>query len=300
MTAFAVYNPTANHGRTGHDWSAIAAALKTIFPGLVATPSGGRGQTARLVRDALRDGHLEIVAVGGDGTVNEAVNGFFDHGAQVSPDAVLSIVPAGAHGDIGFGLRTGVAAALRLRQARVRTVDLGYVACLTPDGGAATRFFLGSASFGLTADIARRLNRTRFLPSRALQEMLARAAWRACPVRLMADGGHDEIDGITAVGVTNGERFGGGLQAAAQADNEDGLFDIAVLAGTGRTQTKKILAQLRDRTAVEELRLLRSTRLTAAPIKETGHPVWVETDGEAVGILPASFEIVPRVLRLRS
>jgi diacylglycerol kinase family enzyme len=117
VTAFAVYNPTANHGRTGRAWPTIAAALKTVFPGLVAVPSGGRGQTARLVRDALRDGQMEIVAVGGDGTINEAVNGFFEHGAQVAPDAVLSIVPAGSHGDIGFGLQTAVAAALRLRRA---------------------------------------------------------------------------------------------------------------------------------------------------------------------------------------
>lgn len=299
MTAFAVYNPTADHGRVGRNWSALFAALKTVFPGIVATPSGGRGQTARLVRDALRDGHLEIVAVGGDGTANEAVNGFFEHGAQVSPDAVLSIVPAGAHGDIGFGLQTGVAAALRLGQARVHTVDLGHVACLTPDGGAAARFFLNAASFGLTADIARRLNRTRFLPSRPIQEMLAHSAWRACRVRLRADGGHDEIDGITAVGVTNGPRFGGGLLAAARADNADGAFDIAVLAGAGRAHTRRMLRQLRDGAPAGELRLLRSTRLTAAPIKETSRPVWVETDGEAVGILPASFEIAPRVLRLR-
>jgi diacylglycerol kinase family enzyme len=251
------------------------------------------------VRDALRDGHMEIVAVGGDGTANEAVNGFFEHGAHVSPDAVLSIVPHGALGDIGFGLETGVAAALRLARAPVRTVDLGHVACVAPDGGAAARFFLNSASFGLTADIARRLNRTRFLPSRTMQEKLARFAWRASRVRLMADGGHDEIDGITAVGVTNGARFGGGLLGAAQVDNADGLFDIAILAGAGRAQTGQMLQQLRDGVPVEGLRLSRSTRLTAAPIKETSRPVWVETDGEAVGLLPASFEIAPRALRLR-
>ncbi len=299
MSAFAVFNPAANHGRVGCDWTALFAALQTIFPGLVATPSGGRGQTARLVRDALREGHLEIVAVGGDGTVNEAVNGFFEQGAQLAPDAVLSIVPAGAQGDIGFGLQTGVAAALRLARARVHTVDLGHVSCVAPGGGAASRFFLGSASFGLTGDTARRLNRSRFLPSHAVQEMLARAAWQACRVRLMADGGFDEIDGITAVGVANGQRFGGGLLASAAADNTDGAFDIAVLAGARRARTGQVLQQLRDGGAVAQLRRLRSARLTAAPIKETSRPVWVETDGEALGLLPASFESVPRALRLR-
>ena len=299
MTAFAVFNPTANHGRVGRNWGAFFAALKTVFPDLVAVPSSGRGLTARLVRDALRDGHMQIVAVGGDGTLNEAVNGFFEHGAQVAPDAVLSIVPAGAQGDIGFGLQTGVAAALRLRQAPVRTVDLGHVTCLAPDGGAAARFFLGSASLGITGDGARRLNRSRFLPSRALQEMLARITWQACPVRLMADGGHDEIDRITAVGITNGMRFGGGLPAACEADDTDGVFDIAVLAGTQRVRIGQMLRQLRSGAAVAQVRHLRATRLTAAPVLETSSPVWVEADGEAIGVLPASFEIVPRALRLR-
>lgn len=300
MSAFAVYNPAANHGRVGREWTAIATALRAVFPDLAAMPSGGRGQTARLVRDALRDGHMEIIAVGGDGTINEAVNGFFEQGAHVAPDAVLSVVPAGRGGDIGHGLQNGLAAALRLGRARVRAVDLGHVSCLTPDGGAAARFFLGSASFGLTGDIARRLNRTRFLPSRTLQEMLARAAWRACPVRLLADDGQDEIDGITAVGVMKGGTFGGGLRAMPQIDAAEGTFDIAVLAGARRPRLGPLLQRLRAGEPVEEVRRFRSVRLTATPVMETARPVWVETDGEAIGILPASFQAVPRALRVRS
>jgi diacylglycerol kinase family enzyme len=298
VSAFVVCNPTANNGQVGREWTAIVTALKSGFPGLTAMASGGRGQTARLVRDALREGHMQIIAVGGDGTFNEAVNGFFEHGAPISPDAVLNLVPAGAGGDIGRGLQTGVAAALRLRQARVRTVDLGHVSCLTSGGGAAARFFLNAASFGLTGEIARRLNRTRLLPSRAVQEALARAAWRPCRVRLIADDGHDEIDGITAVGVLKGKSFGGGLAVAPQADAADGMFDIALLAGARRTGP--MLRRMRAGEGVEELRRLRSTRLAAAPVVETSHLVWVETDGEAVGVLPATFEIIPQLLRLRS
>lgn len=299
MKAFAVFNPAANHGRLKHEWPAIAAALKTIFPKLLAMPSGGRGQTARLVRDALRDGYMEIVAVGGDGTINEAVNGFFEMGAPVFPDAVLSVVPAGG-GDIGRGMAGGVAAALRLARAHVRPVDLGHVACLTPEGGAATRFFLGAASLGLTGDIARRLNRSRFMPVREAQHYLALAAWRACRVRLMADGGHDEIDGISAVAVMNGTFFGGGLKAASGADPADGAFDIAVLPGGPRRRIRRMFQDLRRGRAVEAVRRLRATHLTAAPTLDTSRPVWVETDGEAAGVLPASFEMAPQALRLRS
>lgn len=297
MRSVAVFNPAANHGRLKRDWPAIAAALRTTFPSLIAMPSGGRGQTARLVRDALREGHMEIVVVGGDGTINEAVNGFFEQGVPVSPDAVLSVVPAGS-GDIGRGA-AGVPAALRLARARVRAVDLGHVACLTPEGGAAARFFLGAASLGVTGDIARRLNRSRLLPLRGPQEHMALAAWQSCRVRLRTDDGHDEIDGIAAVAVMNREYFGGGLRAAPDADAADGLFDIAVLPGGTRRAIACTLRDLRTGKSIAALRRLRATHLTAAPTLETSHPVWVETDGEAAGVLPASFETVPRALRLR-
>ena len=173
MRAFIVYNPTADNGHTGRDWPALAAALNTVFPRFAGTPSAGRGQTARLVRDALREGHPEIVVVGGDGTINEAVNGFFEHGAPISPDAVLNIVPTGTRGDIAHGRPTGVAAALGLRQAHVRPRDLGHVSCLTPEGLAVTRFFLNAASFGLTGT-ARRPHPREFRPRKAETPCCAR------------------------------------------------------------------------------------------------------------------------------
>jgi diacylglycerol kinase family enzyme len=116
----------------------------------------------------------------------------------------------------------------------------------------------------------------------------------------MADGGQDEIDGITAAAVMNGAHFGGGLKAAPAADAGDGVFDIAVVAGAPGSRLRPLLKRLRDGQAVEELRVLRSSHLTATPVMETSRPVWVETDGEAIGVLPASFQIAPRVLRLRA
>jgi diacylglycerol kinase (ATP) len=300
MKAFVVHNPAAVAAR---DWPVIAAALKTVFPQFVSMASPGRGHAARLVRDALRDGHTEIVAVGGDGLFNEAVNGFFEHGVPVSPDAVLNLVPT-TRGDIGQGHETGVAAALNLAQTQARPRDLGYVSCLTPEGGAITRFFLGSASFGITGEVAWRMNRARIAAllgptfTRLYCETMALAHWRACHVRLMADHGHDEIDGIAAVGVLNNGYFGDGLGAVPGADPADGAFDIAILAGGGRGALRRTFAQLRGGSD-SGVRRWRSTRLTAAPTVETHRRVLVETDGEAVGMLPASFQVVPAAIRIR-
>ena len=300
MRAFVIYNPAAVSRR---DWPVIAAALKTVFPRFVSMASPGRGQAARLVRDALRDGHAEIVAVGGDGLFNEAVNGFFEHGAPVSPDAVLNLVPT-TGGDIGLGRVHDVTAALQLAKVDAKSFDLGHVSCLTLEGAAVTRFFLGSASFGLTADIARRINRACLAAlagvafTRMTAQAMALAQWRPCHVRLMADHGQDEIDGIVAVGPLNAASFGDGLKAMPDADPADGAFDIAVLGGGRRSDLRRRLEQLRQGDNAG-IRSLRSTRLTAAPTVETRRPVLVETDGEAIGMLPASFEIVPKAIRIR-
>ncbi len=241
--------------------------------------------------------------MGGDRLINEAVNGFFEHGAPLSPEAVLSIVPTTA-GDIGSGHASGVTAALNLARVDPRPRDLGHVSCLTLDGAAVTRFFLGAASFGITADMALRMNRARLaaLPgpcfARAWSETSTLARWRACHVRLIADHGHYEIDGIAAVGILNGASFGGGLKAAPVAHPADGQFDIAILGGGARNVIRNTMARLRSSEDAGGRRL-RSTRLTAAPTMETRRPVMVETDGEAAGMLPASFEILPNAIRIR-
>lgn len=278
MTAFVVFNPGADGGRTGRDWQAIEAALEQVFPLLSFFVTTGPAQAARVVRDALRDGHMEIVAVGGEGTINEALNGFFDHGAMVSPEAVFSFVHSGSPGPLSRrfkltpGWQVGVA---RLKKARVHKFDLGHVACLGAGGVPVTRFFLGGASIGLSASIARRMGAARiarFFGPRFAGWFHARMAlwrWHETRIRLMADG-YDEIAGIASVSIAP----------------RDGLFDMAVIDGAAKT-------------VVDESRKLRSGHVAAAPTLDTRGPVEVETDGESAGILPATFDIYPGAINLR-
>ncbi|HKQ11124.1 MAG TPA: diacylglycerol kinase family protein [Rhizomicrobium sp.] len=280
MTAFVVFNPHSWGGRTGRDRRKIEEALEKIFPLMSFFVSTAPAQAAHVVRDALRDGHLEILAVGDDGIINEALNGFFDRGAPVSPDAVFSFVHSGHESRLcrRFGIppgwRAGVA---HLAKAKVHKQDVGRVACLSRNGEPVTRFFLGESSFGLSAATARTLGRARlarlFGPGFAgrLHRLLARLRWRETRVRLMT-GSTDEIAGIASVSLNVGLPPAGGL------------FDVSVLDGTNRA---------------ENARTLRSARLTAAPTLDTKGLVDVETDGESAGVLPASFEIYPVAINLR-
>jgi diacylglycerol kinase family enzyme len=267
-----------------------------------------------MVRDALREGHLDIIAVGGDGTINEAVNGFFDRGAPVSREAVFSFVNTG--GDIarGFGIAPGtIAGVTHLHRSRIRKVDLGRVSCLSPEGAPVSRYFLGEASFGLSGAIAGSLGRGRIARllgrrfARRLHTMLQVLAWHDCRVRLMAPdthgrgGGYDEIAGIAAVVLANGRSFAGGLRVAPDASARDGLFDMTVMAGGSRRRILRALSAIGSgaHTVSPGFRMLRTARLTAAPTVDTEGPVAVETDGQKAGVLPATFEILPGAMNVR-
>lgn len=309
MTAFVVVNPSSGGGRTRSDWPKIKPQLEKLFPNMQVAQSRARGDTARLVRAALKDGHLDIIAVGGDGTINEAVNGFFENGAPVSPDAVFGFVSSGHDSDFRrtFGIKSGHEAAIaRLKQARIHRLDVGHVACLSPRGEPVGRFFVNAASFGLSGRMAARRNRapvTGLLGQRlayAVHGMLALLGWRPQRVRLITGAKHDEIAGITDVVIANGRWFSGGLKIAPQAEPGDGLFDIVVMGGAKRRRLIATWRHLRQgQTQDPGLRLVRAARLVAAPTVETHGLVEVESDGESVGVLPATFQILPGAINLR-
>lgn len=277
MTAFVIFNPNSADGRTGHDWREIEDALEKVFPLMSFFVTSAPGQAAPMVRDALRDGHMEVVAVGGDGTINEALNGFFDRGMAVSPDAVFSFVNNAndsalcRHFSIAPGWQAGIN---HLAHARVHKRDVGRVACLSTTGEPVTRYFLGAASFGLSASMARAMGRSRIARllghgfAFRLHRLATGLSWHETRVRLMADG-YDEIAGIASVSLSPAQ----------------GLFDLTVLDGLNRA---------------ESARSLRSARLTAAPTLDTKGAVDVETDGESAGVLPATFEIYPTAINLRA
>jgi diacylglycerol kinase family enzyme len=284
MTAFIIFNPNSAGGDTGRDWEEIEAALERIFPVMTFFVTSGPAQAAQMVRDALQDGHLEIVAVGGDGTINEALNGMFAAGRAVSPEAVFSFVHNGDTALVcrALGVAPGWRASLaRLGRARIRKADIGRVICLSENGAPVTRYFLAGASLGLSASIARAMGRARiarffgtaFL--RGFHTLASLRRWRGCHVRLMADG-YDEIAGIASVRVVP----------------QGGQLELAVAGGAGR---RRVLRQLREPAGLR----LRSGQLTAAPTLDTEGRVDVETDGESAGILPASFDILPGALNLR-
>jgi diacylglycerol kinase (ATP) len=310
MSAFAVVNPRSGNGRTARDWPHIARALGAIYPQLTVGFTRAQGQATALVRQALSEGHREIVAVGGDGTINEAVNGMFTSEGPIAPHAVFAFVTSGTGGDFrkSFGIEPGIDAAVeRLKSARVRPCDVGRVSCVSASGAPVVRHFINIASFGLSGMVVDSVNRARIAKlfggsfAFAFHTALTLLRYRNRPVRLIIDGSDDEIATISTVAVANGQYFGGGMRVAPGAVVDDGLFDVVVMgAAPGRSLAQMNLLYTGEHIHEPHVRVLKARRVVAAPVAETrGRPVLIEADGESAGRLPATFEILPRALNLR-
>jgi diacylglycerol kinase (ATP) len=251
------------------------------FPGHLADAASG-------ARDAL------LVVVGGDGTLNEVVNGV------AGTDAEIAVLPSGTGQDFGrtHGIPNRFDDAVRVALDGVsRTVDVGRVEL--PGGGG--RYFANVGSVGMSGAVARRANgMTKTLGGKAtFFYALTRefVGWRNTMVKVVLPDGEERSGRMHDVIVANGRWHGGGMQLAPAADYEDGLFDVVLIGDVSKldfvtTSPKLYSGRYLEHPKVELLR--------APAVEVTAEePLPVEVDGEPIGTTPARFEVVPKALRVR-
>ncbi|MBL9099624.1 MAG: diacylglycerol kinase family lipid kinase [Myxococcales bacterium] len=309
----AIVNPNSSHGRTRHNWPKMHQALEAaIGPVEVAFTDAQNAATA-LTRAALHDGVDLIIAVGGDGTVNEVVNGFFHpptgpDNTLIRPQAALALFTSGSGGDFrrSFDLPLDLPGQVaRLARASDRPIDIGRLDYTDHDGQPAARYFNNIASFGLSGLVSRRVNQATFskrINSRFAffwATLRAMFGYQMPRVRITADDQPPHELGINTAAVCNGRYFGAGMHFAPNARPDDGRFDVVIM----HDMTTREL--LRDPNAVyhgkhihhPKVLSLTARRVVAEPLP--GPPALLDVDGETPGRLPATFTILPAVLKFR-
>jgi diacylglycerol kinase (ATP) len=292
-----IVNPRAGRGRVEATLPGIERVLNQANLSYRIVRTTRPGHAAEAARQALLSGERYLVAVGGDGTVHEVVNGMIKDGRLLAPDAVLGVVAAGSGCDFvrSFGLPGDAErAAHHLIGDRVRPIDVGTVTCA--DGH--TRYFVNIAEAGLGgAVVARAAGLGAFLGGAryAAGFWLTLPGFRPATVRLEADS-HSRAWRAFNVVVANGRYYGGGMHISPKSDPGDHTLDILVMTGPKSdsfTTLPKVYkgAHLPHRNIAE----LRASRLHV----EADAPFPVEADGELLGTTPASFGIIPGAVRLK-
>ncbi len=298
-----IINPQAQGGALGRRWPELAKSIRRQLGAFEEVRTKGPGDATELAIDALNSGADVVVAIGGDGTINEVVNGFFDDGEPINPEAAMGVLPFGSGGDF----RKTIAvpkdldqAAHRLAHGKAKRIDVGRIDYTTHDGDKATRMFINIASFGLSGlvdqfvnDSSKRLGGTlSFLAASARASL----KYQNQRVRMTFDDS-EPIDTIIKVCAgANGRYFGGGMYIAPEASLDDGVFDVVAVGDLSLFELATHSHRLYRGThlTLDKVSQRRARRVHAEPLGVGD--VLLDVDGESRGYLPATFTILPKSL----
>ena len=255
------------------------------------------GHAVDLARAAASEGFDVVAAVGGDGTVNEVVNGLISDDTPVG-DATLGVIAAGSGADFArtFGLPEHASGLGGAAFGSRRPLDVGRIVCDGPTGRV-TRYFVNVAEAGLGAAVVaraerlpRRLGRSRYLI--AFWPALAR--FTPCAIRVSSGTASLEQEAHNVV-IANARYFGGGMHISPHSDPADGELDVQVSVGPKR-QAFTLIPKIYRGSHLPDERIL---EMAGANISvDADRPLPVEADGELVGHTPATFSILPGLLTL--
>jgi YegS/Rv2252/BmrU family lipid kinase len=308
-----IVNPASADGATRENWPKIASDLRTHFGAFTVSFTESIGHARALAAEAAKQGTKIIIACGGDGTISEVANGIIESKTETE----LAILPGGTGSDFRrtIGLPTNIAAAARaLRDGRTRKIDAGRVAFVNDRGEREIRFFINVASFGMSTSV---LDRTstgearKWIPAFTPRKLTSKLAYAAATVQTTLSANPTEVKiqlddqperrlRIAEFCVANARYYGGGMKIAPDAKCDDGMFDIVTIgdASSFRILTNAPRLYFGAHLRMNEVSHALAKQVTARPAKKE-EEIRVELDGEVVGRLPATFEIMPRVLPVR-
>ncbi len=310
MKPFLVVNPRSANGVTARHFDDITQAVRGAVGDVRHAFTERAMHAADLTRSALREGHDLVIAVGGDGTINEVVNGFFEPAQPGEPprpvraDAALALLPRGTGGDLRrtVGLDGDLPQCAARLKGEPGRVDVGRVDYTADDGAAKSRYFINVGEVGVGAKVVQIANRsTKRLGGKVtftIASLRALTGWHDLHVRAFFDDEPAQDLWITTLAVANGKYFGGGMMVAPEARLDDGQFHVTIWSGYGLSDFVLKRGSMYDGSHVNlegtRTRTARAVRLE--PLGST--PMEVEVDGERLGRLPATFTILPGALRL--
>jgi diacylglycerol kinase (ATP) len=303
-----IVNPVSANGKTAKRWPEVAAVMEKegmVFDSFITQRPG---DATILTRRALEQGYELIVAVGGDGTANEVINGFFERGLPVNGNAAAGFIPMGTGADLARTLgipHRPVEAVRHLHTSAIREIDTGTVSYTTSDGLRQTRHFVNIAGLGLDGETAARANRTSKALSGFISFLWATVVtmllYRNRQMTVAVDGKKIFEGPVTSVVAANGRYFGGGMCIAPDAVIDDRLFDVIIIHNLSKAKLLLNLskvysgAHVRAPQLKNHLLVLRGRKIKV----ESPGPVLLNLDGEQPGWAPVEVELQPLSLRIK-
>lgn len=308
-----IVNPASADGATEDKWPKIASDLRTHFGSFTVAFTESAGHARLLAADAAKQGTKLIIACGGDGTISEVANGIIESNTE----SELGILPAGTGSDFrrSIGISNNAAEAARsLRNGRARTIDAVRVTFINDAGERETLYSINVASFGMSTEVLDRAasgEAKKWVPAFTPRKVTSKLSYAAAAVQTTLSASPadviveiDENDErrlrVAEFCVANARYYGGGMKVAPDAKLDDGYFDVVTIgdANSFRLLTNAPRLYFGAHLRMSEVTHALAKQVVARPANKDKE-VRVELDGEVVGRLPSTFQIVPKALRVR-
>jgi len=298
-----IVNPHAGNGSTGLNWPNIESLAKDRLGSFEVNMTKRPGDAVMFAKNAAAEKAKLLVCVGGDGTLNEVVNGIMMHEKSIRSDVTLGFIPNGTGCDF---VRT-VSIPKDIEQAvdlvvsgSVRSIDLGVLVFQDYQGRDRCRFFHNIASFGLGGEVAQRVNRTTKALGPFVSFMWATLIsvflYGTKSIRILIDGSFEKEVSVWNVIVANGQYHGGGMWVAPDASVCDGLLHVTIIGDLTISEVLLNLSKLYNGRIYDIDKVITLTGKKVAAISDDR--VLLEVDGEQPGMLPIVVKTVPGALQI--
>lgn len=297
-----VMNPRAAGGRIMAEWPALSRAIQERLGAFQLATTRKAGEAPELARQLADSGVDLVIAAGGDGTIGEVADGLL----RASRQPELGIIPIGTGVDFPRNLDLGetpLEAVEAIARSPGRRIDAGRVTYVGDDGQPGMKHFLNEASVGLSGPTVRAVNaakaKGRSGKGTFLYHTLAELiGYRWDTVRVTLDGTETIESRIAVVAMCNGRYFGSGLMVAPEAELDDGLLDVVIVAAANKLALVTVLnSAYRGGHTKSPYCTFRKAKVIE--IEPVGKPALIDIDGESPGRLPIRVEVMPGALVLR-
>jgi len=298
-----VVNPSSSMGTTGREWPGIRSFARDRLGSFQTYITDGPGDATRLTRQVLAEGTETVVCVGGDGTLNEVVNGFMGENGPIRAESALGFIPRGTGCDF---IRT-VRIPKDLNRAidlivdhHTRPLDLGRLDYRDHQGRPDHMYFHNVTSFGLGGEVDERVNRTTKVfggfVSFLWATLVSLLIYDKKRIHIHVDHGKEREVTCWNVVIANGQYHGGGMWVAPGARVDDGLFEVTVMGNLSLAEVFWHFPKLYNGRLfrVKKVSVLSGKRIEAY----SDQTVLLDVDGEQPGQLPVVIDMVPGAIQL--
>ena len=303
IKTFVIVNPNSAGGATMKRWPRTSEKLERAIGPFEYEFTNAAGVASMLANSAVKKGFEKIIAVGGDGTLHEVIQGLFEKGNLINPDITIGTLPSGTGTDFTRTLKIPHdidETIIRLRGKRNAKLDLGEVRFRGHGGADETRYFINVADVGLGGEVAERANNTPKVfggfATYLFSSVISIASYKPKKVQIVADGQEME-ELVTSVFIANGKYFGGGMHIAPNAIPDDGFFEVMILPALSKWDIIALAPKLYS-----------GRILTMPGIKyfqaqhieiRSEEDVLINLDGEQPGSTPVTFQLLPRIIKFK-